>query len=108
MTFGERLRQLREENGLGLRELSRLTGLSLSHLQYLEKDDKRPGDETLGRLARELGVSKHQLIAERDESRVATQLTVLLREEAGSLSEEERLQLLDIARQVLESDRERT
>jgi transcriptional regulator with XRE-family HTH domain len=102
MTFGQRLRELREAQGLGIRELSRLTGLSLSHLQYLEKDAKRPGDRTLRKLARHLGVHGKELIAARDESRTETELTLLLRE-AGPLSPEQRERLLEIAQEVLKS-----
>lgn len=54
MTFGQRLRQLREDRGIGLRELSRLSGLSLSHLHYLERDEKQPGDERLAAYLKDL------------------------------------------------------
>jgi transcriptional regulator with XRE-family HTH domain len=103
-TFGERLRELREARGLGIRELSRKSGLSLSHLHYLERDARRPGDETLKKLARHLGVSTQDLVAERDDTRLQTELTLLLKE-AGPLSAAERRQLLQIAEEALaESD----
>lgn len=101
MTFGKRLKQLREERGLGVREFSRLTGLSLSHLHYLEHDDRTPGDETLRRIARHLdGVSVRDLIAEREERRLETDLSVLLRD-AESLTQAQREQLLEIAQKAL-------
>ena len=100
MTFGEQLRQLREAQSLGVRELSRLSGLSLSHIQYLEKDAKSPRDGTLRKLSRHLGVSFKDLVGMRDESQVETDLTLLLKE-VGDSSQEARDRLFEIAEDML-------
>ena len=88
---------------MSLRELSRKSGLSLSHLQYLEKDARWPGDETVRRLATALGQSEKKLLALRENRRLPTNLTVLLRE-AEKLSDEEREELMAIARAALGPD----
>lgn len=107
MTFGQRLRELREARGIGLRELARASGLSLSHLQYIEKDERRPGEETLSRIARcfeDLSVS--DLVEERDRRRLETDITVLLKEarEKRPMTDDERQHLLAVARELLEGD----
>lgn len=106
MTFGEYLKQLRESKGIGLRELSRTSKLSRSHLHYLETDQRAPGDETLKKLAPALGVTTKELIAHRDEKKPATDLTLLLRE-AGPLTDEQRRELLEIAEEVLSETKAR-
>ncbi len=103
MTFGQKLRELREARGLGLREFSRISGLSKSHLHYMERGERQPGDETVARLARHLGVPKRDLLHARDGARLETELTLLLRE-AGPLSPDERQHLLDIAAKLLEDE----
>jgi transcriptional regulator with XRE-family HTH domain len=103
VTFGERLRQIREAEGLGQRELARRAGLSLSHLQYLERDAKRPGDATLAKLARHLPVTAADLRRQRDDNRAETELTLLLRE-VGPLTDEQRERLLKIAHEALATE----
>lgn len=101
MTLGERLRELREERGIGLRELSRRSALSLSHLQYVERDAKWPGDATLGKLAPHLGIPVEDLVSLREKTRVETKLALLLREELDSLTAEQRARLLELATELL-------
>lgn len=106
MTFGEYLRQLREQAGIGLRELSRRAKLSTSHIHYLENDQRSPGDATLKKLAPILGTTAKELIAARDERKTETELTLLLKEarEAAPLTDEQRGRLLEIAHEVLNAD----
>ncbi|MDT0330896.1 helix-turn-helix domain-containing protein [Nocardiopsis lambiniae] len=54
--FGEYLKALRENKGLGLRELSRGSGISPSLISLLEKGYQRPKVDTLKSLARALDV----------------------------------------------------
>jgi len=61
--LGERLRSLREERGLTLTDAAEKTGLTVSHLHYIEKDARRPKPEYLNRLARFYGVLVEDLYA---------------------------------------------
>lgn len=89
MTFGERLKQLRDQRGMSQRELSRSAELAFSHVQYLEHDAKAPGDETIRRLARALQVNPKELKTDQ----VAGHVTMLLDEIEAPLTEEQRKEL---------------
>jgi transcriptional regulator with XRE-family HTH domain len=93
VSFGEKLKSLREGREMSLRELSRKSGLVLSHVQYLEQDAKTPGDQTLERLAIALRVPVSELKAEQ----ITGQVTLLLKEagEVGNLSQEQEQEILD-------------
>ena len=56
-----RLRQWRVDNGLSLRELSDLTGLSVSGLSRLERGKRQPRPLTRVKIARRLGVTVGEL-----------------------------------------------
>lgn len=56
LTFGELIDDLRREHRIGVRELSRMTGLSSSHIHYLIRDRSRPRRATINKLARALEV----------------------------------------------------
>jgi transcriptional regulator with XRE-family HTH domain len=90
VSFGKKLRALREGRDLGLRELSRESGLALSHIQYLEQDTRTPGDETLGKLAKALRVP----VAELKREQITGQVSLLLKE-AGELTKEQEQEVLD-------------
>jgi transcriptional regulator with XRE-family HTH domain len=64
MTFGEKLKAMREERGLSLRDLSKSSGLFMSHIQYLENDARTPNENTLRRLARGLDISPEEFVDE--------------------------------------------
>ncbi len=64
VTFGELIRYLRLQRGIGLRELGRLAGVSLSHIQYIEQDVRTPQRKTILKLARALSVSAGWLMSE--------------------------------------------
>jgi transcriptional regulator with XRE-family HTH domain len=64
MTFGSRLMQIRESQNLSIKDLSRSTGLLMSHLQYLEQQDEPPGTATLEKLAAGLGLRPKDLLDE--------------------------------------------
>lgn len=93
MSFGKKLKALREEREMSVRALSRKSGLALSHMQYLERDAKVPGEQTLDRLAKALRVSVRDLRTER----ITGQVTLLLKEaeKVGELSDEQRREILD-------------
>lgn len=90
-TFGKKLKALREEREMSARALSRKTGLAYSHVLYLESDVKAPGDETLKKLAKALGVTVTELKADQ----VTTQVTLLLDEVRGGITDEHRAALLE-------------
>lgn len=60
----ERLRTLREERGLTLRQLEEKTGIGKDALSEIERGNRRPRAETLRRLAEALGVGQKELLRE--------------------------------------------
>jgi transcriptional regulator with XRE-family HTH domain len=66
--FGEKLRTLRNKQGLTLRQLGEMVGVSFTFLGKLEKGEKTPNVSMVLRLANVFDVSTDQLI--RDELEV--------------------------------------
>ncbi|MEM6456437.1 MAG: XRE family transcriptional regulator, partial [Acidobacteriota bacterium] len=61
--LGLKLRKLRQERGYGLKELSALTGLSISYLSEIEKGRKYPKPDKILQLAEGLGVPFDDLVS---------------------------------------------
>lgn len=59
--LGARLRELRDERNLGLRELARRTGVSPSFLSEIESGRRSPSDTVLEKLTTELEVNAEEL-----------------------------------------------
>jgi transcriptional regulator with XRE-family HTH domain len=59
-TIGKRIRRLRRERGLSLRELA-AAGVSFSHLSRIENEDRTPSIHVIRAIARKLGVSPEYL-----------------------------------------------
>ena len=55
------LKSIREERGISLEELSNKTGISSSHLNYIERNEKEPSISMLCRIAVALNVDEKQL-----------------------------------------------
>jgi len=83
--IGERIRKLREEKGLSLEELSRLTGFEVEFLSSLEKNEAQPQlgtviklskalDSAFGRLVSRVG-DKLYSITRKDERRTVSRST---------------------------------
>ena len=83
--IGERIRKLREEKGLSLEELSRLTGFEIDFLASLEKNEAQPQlgtviklskalDSAFGRLVSSVG-DKLYSITRKDERRTVSRST---------------------------------
>ena len=83
--IGERIRKLREEKGLSLEELSRLTGFEVKFLSSLEKNEAQPQlgtviklskalDSAFGRLVSRVG-DKLYSITRKDERRTVSRST---------------------------------
>ncbi|RMG18406.1 MAG: XRE family transcriptional regulator [Bacteroidetes bacterium] len=63
LTFGLKLRQLRQEKGLSLQALSQRTGISVSYLNEIEKGKKYPKTNKIAALAEGLDVSYDWLVS---------------------------------------------
>jgi transcriptional regulator with XRE-family HTH domain len=61
--FGLKLRQLREERGLGLKELSALASMSPSYVNEIEKGKKYPKADKILQLAAALHVSYDEMVS---------------------------------------------
>lgn len=59
--FGNRLRSLRMEKKMSQEELSFMAGISAAHLGQIERAEKKPTLETIGKLAEALEVSLPEL-----------------------------------------------
>lgn len=62
-TLGERIRELREEKDISLREFAKKLGVSPAFLSDIELGRRFPSDEVLTRIAKELGESVERLKA---------------------------------------------
>ena len=61
--FGMKLKNLRHEKGYGLKDLSELTGISVSYINEIEKGKKYPKYEKIINLAKVLGVEYDDLVS---------------------------------------------
>lgn len=59
--FGLKVKQLRQEQGLSFSELSKLSGMSLSYINEIEKGKKFPKQDKVSRLAKALGTTAKEL-----------------------------------------------
>ena len=62
MTFGERLRMLREEREKSREDLSKILDVSYSAISKYETDDRIPGNAILGKIAEHFGVTTDFLL----------------------------------------------
>jgi transcriptional regulator with XRE-family HTH domain len=64
-TFGARIRRLRHQNRLSQRQLALQVGIDFTYLSKLENDQQgqSPGEELVGRLAKELDEDPEELLA---------------------------------------------
>ena len=60
--FGGRVRELRRNRKLGLRELGRIAGVSYAFLSEIERGGRRASEDTIGKLAKVLNVSAKSLV----------------------------------------------
>ncbi|MEL6589454.1 MAG: helix-turn-helix domain-containing protein [Bacteroidota bacterium] len=63
LIFGLKVRQLRRQKGLSFADLSKVSGLSVSYLNEIEKGKKYPKTDKIIDLANALGVSYDQLVS---------------------------------------------
>lgn len=55
------LRQIRKEKGYSLKRLAKLTGISSSHLNYIEKNEREPSLSVAVRIAQVLNIKIEEL-----------------------------------------------
>ena len=55
------LRNVRKSKGISLEQLSTMTGISKSHLSYIEREEKEPTISMMVRIALALKVDIHEL-----------------------------------------------
>jgi transcriptional regulator with XRE-family HTH domain len=60
-TLGQKIRELREEKDLSLRELARKLGVTAAFLSDIELGRRYPSDKVLSDMAKELGTSLENL-----------------------------------------------
>lgn len=56
-----KLREVRLKNNMSIRELSRKTGISKSHLNYIENGEREPSLSMIVRIAIALGIDEKEL-----------------------------------------------
>jgi transcriptional regulator with XRE-family HTH domain len=78
MEFGAILRELREEQGMGIKKLAPELGVSYTYLSKLEHDQIRPSAELVGRVARYFRYDEDRLMLAAD--RVPPEIVAILRE----------------------------
>lgn len=55
------LKEIRQEKGIGLQKLAKMTGISRSHLNYIEKNEKEPSLSMAVRIAQALNIKIEEL-----------------------------------------------
>lgn len=55
------LKNIRKERGLSLEKLAKMTGISSSHLNYIENNEKEPSLSVMVRIAQALSVNITEL-----------------------------------------------
>jgi transcriptional regulator with XRE-family HTH domain len=68
MEIGDRIRKLREEKGLSLRELESRIKISYSHLSRIENNKKKPNLDLLELLAEFYDVPLHEFFGDKVET----------------------------------------
>lgn len=92
MSLGDRIREIRNDQGLNQSELAERVGTSQSTISQLEKGSRNPSYKTLRQVAEALGVSVSYLVEEEDVAELTDEEEAFFREYRG-LSEEARDQL---------------
>lgn len=92
MSLGDRIREMREDQGLNQSELAERVGTSQSTISQLEKGKRNPSYRTLQSVADALGVSVSYLLGEEELEELSEEEEAFFREYRG-LSEDARRQL---------------
>jgi transcriptional regulator with XRE-family HTH domain len=95
MSLGSEIGKLRAQRGWSRARLKEATGISTSYLHYVEHDELLPSAEKVREIVGALGADPDPLVRLRDELELRrmnadADTVLLLREEFGELSQEER------------------
>lgn len=100
----EKLKELRKEKGISLKELGAEMGVAESTMSLYENGKRQPDYETLLKLAEYFGVTVDYLLrGNNDEERLPEELVILNRN-AKKMSPENRKKLLEMARVMFKED----
>lgn len=99
----EKLKELRKDKGISLKELGTVVGVAESTMSLYENGKRQPDYETLLKLAEYFGVTVDYLLRGSEEERLPEELIILNRN-AKKMSPEKRKQLLDMARLMFKED----
>ncbi len=67
---GERIKKIRTERGLTLKDLAELTGFTPSYISQIEREIRQPSLETLRKIARQLNVPLLAFMVDFDDSQI--------------------------------------
>ncbi|MGH9468582.1 MAG: helix-turn-helix domain-containing protein [Terriglobales bacterium] len=108
IVIGTRVREARQACGLSQGDLENRTGLLRCYLSRVENGHTEPSLQTLARIAKALNMPVSGFFAGEEEEPApalsSDELSFLgrMREYAGSLSERDRLQVVELARKMAE------
>jgi transcriptional regulator with XRE-family HTH domain len=87
--LGLRLRELRAERGISLRDAARITGVDRDTIRGIELGERHPFDRTLGKLAKGYGIPLRELLMESEESPGVAEKELVPLAEAPQTGQEE-------------------
>lgn len=97
INVGQRIKQLREAQGLTVNKLANLSGISQSHLREIELGNKNPTVETLSYFCESLNITLSDFFKESDDN-----ITPVLLKSMRKLSEQQQLILADFINSIEE------
>ena len=100
----EKLRELRKEKGISLKELGIAMGVAESTMSLYENGKRQPDYETLLKLAEYFHVTVDYLLRGNDNSERLPEELVILNRKARNMSPEKRQKLLEMARVMFKED----
>ena len=111
-SIGSEIARLRSERGWSRIKLREKTGLSTSYLHYVEHDEVLPSAGKLRTIVKTLGGDPEPLVRLRDEIELRrlgadAKTVLLLREEFGELTEDEREAVRGALRELRKKERRR-
>ena len=92
-----RIRELRENRQLALRDLANLAGMDVNKIHRLETGGIKLDHDSMRRVAKGLGVKPSALLPDEDVELRADELTAAMFKELAAIPEEERLNFLQMA-----------
>lgn len=100
----KKLRELRKEKGISLKELGAEMGVAESTMSLYENGKRQPDYETLLKLAEFFGVTVDYLLRGDDNFERLPEELVILNRNAKKMSPEKRQKLLEMARVMFKED----